>query len=137
MRTLAVRYGDLNRRRRELGMTYRVLSERSGVPLPVVQRILTDQVQAPSFPNVMAIARALGGGIPRILADGSCSFEFPVSAERVREGRAKEKARKLVGLVQGTSALEAQAVGGDAYQEMIERTSRELLVGSNQRLWAE
>jgi transcriptional regulator with XRE-family HTH domain len=137
MKRLRVSYGDLNRRRRELGMSYRVLSELSGVSLPVVQRLLSAKIQAPSFPNVMAIASALGGGIPRTLPDGSCTFDFPVSAEKVRERQAEKKARRLVGLVQGTSALEAQAVSGDVYREMIERTSRELLVGSNQRLWGE
>jgi hypothetical protein len=137
MKQLAVRYSDLNRRRRELGMSYRVLSERSGVSLPVVQRLLAAKVRAPSFPNVMAVVRALGGGAPRTLTDGSCTFEFPVSAQKLREQQSRRKARKLVGLVQGTSALEAQAVDGDAYEEMIERTSRELLVGSNQRLWGE
>ena len=105
--------------------------------LPVVQRLLSAKTQAPSFPNVMAVARALGGGSVRALADGSYTFDFPISADEIREQRAQEKARKLVGLVQGTSALEAQAVKADAYEAMVQRTTRELLVGSNRRLWGE
>lgn len=105
MKRLAVHYRDLDLRRRELGMSYRVLAELSGASLPVIQRILSARVQAPSFPIVMAVVNALGGGIPRILPDGSCTFEFTVSSQEIREQRATEKARKLVSLVQGTSAL--------------------------------
>lgn len=137
MNCLRVRYSDLDRRRRDLGMSYRVVSEMSGVSLPVVQRILSAKLQSPSFPNVMAVAKALGGGVPRIEPDGYCTFDFPVSAEKLRERQAEKKARRLVSLVQGTSALEAQAVGSDTYNDMIRRTTRELLVGPGRRLWAE
>jgi len=137
MKRLAVHYRDLDLRRRELGMSYRVLAELSGASLPVVQRLLSAKVQDPSFPIVMAVVNALGGGIPRILPDGSCTFEFPVSAEKIREQRATEKARKLVGLVQGTSALEAQAVRKADYLQMLNRTRHELLAGSSQRLWSD
>jgi hypothetical protein len=137
MKRLAVHYRDLDLRRRELGMSYRVLAELSGASLPAVQRLLSARVQDPSFPVVMAVVKALGGGTPRILPDGSCTFEFPVSAQKIREQRATEKARKLVSLVQGTSALEAQAVRKSDYVQMIDRTRHDLLAGSSQRLWSD
>jgi transcriptional regulator with XRE-family HTH domain len=136
MKDLIVRYRDLDRRRRELGMSYRVLAELSGVSLPVVQRLLAARIRYPRFENVMAIADALGKGSPRILPDGTCTFEFPTSAEELRESRAQEKARRLVALVQGTSALEDQAVDHAAYRAMINRTYHELLAGSGHRLWS-
>ncbi len=136
MKDLIVRYRDLDRRRRELGMSYRVLAELSGVSLPVVQRLLAARIRSPRFENVMAIAEALGKGTPRILSDGTCAFEFPTSAEELRESQAREKARKLVAMVQGTSALEGQAVGVAAYKAMLNRTYHELLAGSSHRLWS-
>jgi hypothetical protein len=38
--------------------------------------------------------------------------------------------------VQGTSALEGQAVDGVDYQRLIERTTNDLLRGSRKRLWS-
>jgi transcriptional regulator with XRE-family HTH domain len=136
MKDLIVRYRDLDRRRRELGMSYRVLAELSGVSLPVVQRLLAARIRSPRFENVMAIADALGNGAARIQADGTCAFEFPTSAEALRESQARGKARRLVAMVQGTSALEGQAVGDAAYNSMIKRTYHELLAGSCHRLWS-
>jgi transcriptional regulator with XRE-family HTH domain len=137
MSDLTVRHRDLELRRRELGMSYRVLAQRSGVSLPVVQRLLSGRIQSPSFRNVMAVAQALGEGLPRVLPDGSCTFDFGVSAQKLREQQAEQKARGLVGMVQGTSALEAQAVNKTVYHTMVERTCHELLAGSNQRLWSD
>jgi hypothetical protein len=137
MKRLAVHYRDLDLRRRELGMSYRILAELSGASLPAVQRLLSARVQDPSFPVVMAVVEALGGGTPRIMPDGSCTFEFHVSAQKIREQRATVKARKLVSLVQGTSALEAQAVRKSDYMQMLDRTRHDLLAGSSQRLWSD
>jgi hypothetical protein len=39
-------------------------------------------------------------------------------------------------MVQGTSALEGQAVDGADYQRLIERTTNDLLRGSRKRLWS-
>ena len=41
-----------------------------------------------------------------------------------------------MGMVQGTSALEGQAVTHADYQAMVESTYHELLAGSNHRLWS-
>jgi hypothetical protein len=39
-------------------------------------------------------------------------------------------------MVQGTSGLEAQAVDREALEQMIRRTTHELLAGPKRRLWA-
>jgi hypothetical protein len=39
-------------------------------------------------------------------------------------------------LVQGTSALESQAVGKDTYKRMVEKSFREILAGPKRKLWA-
>ncbi len=39
-------------------------------------------------------------------------------------------------MVQGTSALESQAVDAATYQRLIEKSVHELLAGSPRRLWS-
>jgi hypothetical protein len=87
MKRLAVHSRDFDLRRREVGTSYRVLAELSGASLPAVQRLLSARVQDPSFPVLMTVVEALDGGTPRILSDGSGTFEFPVSAQKIREQR--------------------------------------------------
>jgi hypothetical protein len=130
-------YRELDSRRRELGIPYSALSERSGVSQPVVQRLLTGKLHAPRFQSVIAVARALGLRGLEILQDGSIRFDPSASAHDFRQQQAWKKARKLVGMVQGTSALEGQAVNATDYQEMVDRTYHELLAGSNHRLWSD
>jgi len=129
-------YSDLDARRRELGIPYSALAELSRVSQPVVQRLLAGKLHAPRFQSVIAVAQALGLRGLRILDDGSIKFEAGLRAQELREQQARKKARKLVGMVQGTSALECQAVSGATYQAMVERTYHELLAGSNHRLWS-
>jgi transcriptional regulator with XRE-family HTH domain len=136
MDTVKKQYHGLDSRRRELGMPYSALAERSGVSQPVIQRLLCGKLQAPRFHSVVAIAQALGLHGLRILEDGSIEFDSSLSAQDLRKQQARNKARRLVGMVQGTSALEGQAVGEAAYQAMVERTYHELLAGSNHRLWS-
>jgi hypothetical protein len=132
----ALRYHDLDVRRRELGIPYSALAELSGVSQPVVQRLLSGKLQAPRFPSVVAVARALGLLKLRILDDGSIKFESDVDAQSYRAQQARNKARKLVGMVQGTSGLEGQAVSKFDYESMVDRTYHELLAGTNHRLWS-
>jgi transcriptional regulator with XRE-family HTH domain len=119
---------DLNQRRRDLGMSYAALAKRSGVSLPTVYRILSGGHEAASWTNVVAIADALGvcaGFAPRVKAD------------RLRYEQARQKAKRLVRMVQGTSGLEGQAVDADAIRSLEAQTVHELLAGSRQRLWGE
>src|SRR5438309_1799874 len=99
---------NLNARRRKLGMSYAILARRSGVPLSTVKRILQGGRLAPSFSNVLALAEALGAGF---------HFDRSAGVEEFRERQARKKAEALLGMVQGTSALEAQAVDPEALEQ--------------------
>jgi hypothetical protein len=53
----------------------------------------------------------------------------------MRERQARVKARKLIALVQGTSALEGQAVDESDRRLMEQKTAAQLLAGSGLKLW--
>ena len=121
-------FEKLEVRRRELGISQSALAERSGVSLPTVQRILTGHSPAASFESTVAIAQALGMQLDVVPI-------FP--AKELLEQQARKKAERLVGLVQGTSALEAPAVSPRHLGQMVTKTVQELLAGSRRRLWAD
>ena len=117
---------DLSRRWRDLRMPYGELARRCGVSISTLKRVFGGEVTA-SFSTVSAIAEAMGVRLGITHAED-------VAAMRQRQARAK--ARSLVGLVQGTSALEGQAVDPTDIELMEQRTTAELLSGSARRLWA-
>ncbi len=119
---------SLDVRRRALGLSYELLSKRCGVSRPTVQRILSGRHSAASFTNIVAIAESMGL---------SLSLASEVTPPKLKREQAELKAKRLVALVQGTSGLEGQAVEKEAIVLMIEKTTHELLVGSNRRLWSE
>lgn len=121
-------FEKLESRRRELGLSQSALAERSGVSLPTVQRILSGHSAAASFENTVAIAQAVGMQLDAVPI-------FP--AQEILEQQARKKAERLVDMVQGTSALEAQAVSARHLGQMVKKTVQELLAGSRRRLWAE
>lgn len=119
----------LERRRREVGMSRRVLAERSGVSLATINRIfLGPGFAKTSLSTIEAIARALDLKIRLDAEACSRSMEF-------KEHQAERKARELARLVQGTSALESQAVDEATQEEFIRQTAHELLAGPKSRLW--
>jgi transcriptional regulator with XRE-family HTH domain len=118
----------LDERRRELGLSYDLLSKRCGVSRPTVQRILSGRQAAASFSNIMAIAESLSL---------SLRFDSKVPPHKLKREQAERKAKKLVALVQGTSGLEGQAVDQETIESMVEQTTHELLAGSKRRLWSE
>jgi transcriptional regulator with XRE-family HTH domain len=122
----------LESRRRSLGISFAALSERTGISAPTLKRIFSGKV-SPTIDKIQTIARVLG---VEIRVSGKIEVVATSSVEDVRRQVAREKAKWLVGLVQGTSALEAQAVGPDTIREMVERTIHELLAGPNRKLWA-
>ncbi len=124
----AVLLKNLDERRRDLGLSYELLSKRCGVSRPTVQRVLSGRHAAASFANIMAIAESLGLGL---------RFDSIVEARELKREQAKRKAKKLVALVQGTSGLEGQAVDEKAVESMVEQTTHELLAGSKRKLWSE
>ncbi len=118
---------SLEKRRRELGMSRKSLANRSHVSLPTVNRILSGRHSGASIENVLTIAAALGMEL---------KFEGEMRSERFREMQALAKARQLVRLVQGTSALEGQGLDNDELEDMIGRTAKELSL-SKRKLWDE
>ena len=118
---------DLNKRRRRLGMSRADVARLSGVSVPTVQRILGKQDHDATLSNLLAIAEALGLGL---------DIRPDAKVAALREQQARRKAERLVGMVQGSSALEGQAVDQDTYERMVKQTVHELLAGPNRKLWA-
>jgi hypothetical protein len=79
-----------------------------------------------SFENVAAIAHTLGVSLGATEVD----------AEELCRQQARKKAEQIARLVQGSCALESQAVDGQAYRRLVERSYHELLAGSRRKLWA-
>ena len=117
---------QLERRRKALRMSHKLLALRSGVSLPTVVRIVHNGGEHATYSNLTAVARALGMDF-HLRAD----FDEQTFAER----QAEEKARTIVGMVQGTSALESQAVDSGTYQQMVKQTVHELMAGPRGKLW--
>jgi len=108
-------------------MSYSVLAARSGVSEPTVKRILGGRHAEASFANVAAVASALGASLDIAQAD----------PDELCRQQARRKAERIARLVQGTSALESQAVDADSYRRLVERSYHQLLAGSRRRLWSE
>jgi transcriptional regulator with XRE-family HTH domain len=128
MRPIAFDFGVLQERRQELGLSYELLAQRSGVSHPTVQRILSGRYSSASFASVVAIANALGLELRVASA---------ITPEQLKREQARKKAKKVAALVQGTCALEGQGVDRSGLEAMVERTTEELLSGSKRRLWSE
>lgn len=119
---------QFNLQRKKLGMSCATLARRSGVSVPTVNRILSGEQSSAHFDHVLAIADALGLNLQTHVA---------ITPQDMKKIRAAEKAEQLVRLVQGTSAMEAQAVDNETLRSMIEQTTYELLAGSPRNLWAD
>ena len=116
----------LEARRRELGMSIEVLAKRSGVSVATVKRVLHNHGGS-RFDAVQAIAHALGEKV---------AFEEAVDADTMLEQQARKKAEQLVGITQGTCALEGQGVSEQLGQSVVRQTVHRLLAGSRGKLWA-
>ena len=126
MSAFALQSESLERRRRELGMSRSQLANLSGLSLATVNRILRGGMMRASLANVVAVAQALG--VEVTLAPIGESYDF-------RQQAAKDKARKIVGLVQGTSGLEGQAVDAQTADRMVNQTLHELMAGPRRKIW--
>jgi transcriptional regulator with XRE-family HTH domain len=118
----------LNQRRQDLGMSCAALAKATGFSLRTVQRVLSGEETDPGFQTVTALAEALGV---------SLRLQTETDVNTLRRRQAERKAERLVALVKGTSALEAQAVDDETELALRERTVRDLLSGSNRKLWAD
>jgi transcriptional regulator with XRE-family HTH domain len=119
----------LERRRRELGMSRRILAERSGVCHATINRILAGNgVARTSLGTLEAIAAALDVRLQIDIEARSRSMEF-------KERQAEIRAKEIAGMIQGTSALESQAIDDETYHELVWQTFHELMAGPRDRLW--
>ncbi len=114
----------LNRQRRALGMPKGVLARRAGVGERTVVRALRGDVGR--VETLVQLAQAMGGTV---------SIEMP-RVHTLRNQQADRKARELIGVAQGTAALEGQAVSAKTLREAQRRVKVRLLAGSDHRLWA-
>ncbi len=128
MKRISFDFQVLQKRRQELGLSYELLAQRSGVSRPTVQRILSGRSRTASFASVVAIGNALGLEL---------RFTSAVTPDQLKRQQARTKAKQLTGLVQGTCGLEGQGVNSAGYEAMVEQTTHELLAGSERRLWSE
>jgi len=108
-------------------MSYSVVSSRSGVSQPTVKRIFGGHIAEASFANVMAVANALGASLDVAETD----------PDELCRRQARRKAEQVARLVQGTSALESQAVDANSYSRLVEKSYHQLLAGSKRKLWAD
>jgi len=107
-------------------MSCRLLALRSGVSLPTVQRILRDGGEHTTYATLKAIAHALGMDL---------ELRNTIDEQDFAERQARTKAEAIVRMVQGTSALESQAVDSKTYRQMVDQTVHELMAGPRRRLW--
>jgi transcriptional regulator with XRE-family HTH domain len=128
MRRITFDFGAFQERRRELGLSYELLAQRSGVSRPTIQRIFSGRYPTASFASVVAIGKALGLEL---------SFTSAITPEELKREQARKKATKLAALVQGTCGLEGQGVDRAGFEAMVDQTAHELLAGSRRRLWSD
>jgi len=124
----------LESRRRDLGMPWDALAARSGVSRATVCRLLKRKQTSPSLHNVLAVAASLG--VSMRYGDGVLQSDA-IDLEDLLEQQVDRQARKLVGMVQGTMGLEAQALPENEFVHLIKKTKRKLLAGSKRKLWYE
>ena len=117
----------LRRRRKELGLSFTMLAVRSGIAESTLKRMFSRNNTDASLENVCAAASAMGVMV---------RFEPEANAATFREKVAKQKAKKLVSMVQGTSLLESQGVPSSFVAEMVKKTTHELVAGPNRTLWS-
>lgn len=122
----------LDARREELGMSYEILAHRSGVGARTARRVLKGEVN-PELLTMNSIAKVLG---VEVVIGSKLHLARVEDAAAMRKRQAIAKAKKLVGMVQGNSALEGQAVSKKIAGEMIQRTIVELLSGPEYKLWS-
>lgn len=115
----------LDTRRKALGLSCAAIAREAGISLRTAQRVMSGDDSNVTLSTLTRVADVLGVRL------GIASIDLNV----VRKRRAEVKARRLVGLVQGTMGLEAAAVDYQTLSELHQQTVRDLLRGSNRRLW--
>ena len=117
---------QLEARRIELRMPLAVVARRSGISLSTVYRVLKYRDESVSMAAVTAVADSLAA---RAVAT-------PIqSADRVLRLQAAAKARRMASAMQGTAALEGQAVGKSVQKRAERMIIAKLLAGPAADLW--
>jgi len=103
------------------------LSRRAGVSVSTVKRFLAGKIY-PRWDTALRISETLG--VP--------GLDLPRAQPiyKMRQRQAAQKAKLLVGFVQGTMALEAQAVDLATKKSMQREAAVQLLAGPRSALWA-
>ncbi len=115
-------------RRKELQMSLRIVAERSGLGVRTVQRVLSLREPKAKLNTVLQIADALNVELRPKEAG---------TAHLVRKREAVKKAARLASMVQGTSALESQAIPKNDLRDIKDEIADKLLTGSPRQLWAD
>ena len=117
--------GFLSQRRRELGMPVLALSERADTSVSTVKRVLSGDTSV-SYDTLRRIGRALG-------ADFAINVRAP---DVMIKEEAERKASIVARAVQGTSALEAQAVDKETMNRIAQTAAAMLVSSLGSKLWA-
>jgi hypothetical protein len=120
----------LDKQRRMLKMPLDIVAERANLSLATVNRILKKKRTSSSIENVFAIASVLGAEIG---ADGALRIQDP---EKMVEQQIQKEAKKIVRMVQGTMALEAQGITDSSFlDQLVETAAQELRRKPRKKLW--
>jgi hypothetical protein len=114
---------QIKRRIRRLGIPNSEIAKRSRVEYSTVEMVLSAPITVP-LDQIVAVGASVGlvyGGTSQPIRD-------------VYRAAVRTKARYIVRLVQGTSALESQAVDRVACRELTKLAVREL-VADRKRIW--
>jgi hypothetical protein len=106
-------------------MPIEVLVRKSGLSRATICRLLKGDHRKATVPNLEALLRALAVEVTI----------NPVPASIAVKRQAERQARKVVGMVQGTMGLEAQAVDAEGVKAMVESSCQRLLNGPRKKLW--
>jgi transcriptional regulator with XRE-family HTH domain len=117
---------QFNLQKRRLGMSYNVLADKTDISVPTLKRIFSGRHSSAQMNHFLSIATILGVDLSARMTD----------PEHLRRVQAEKKARQIMELVRGNSALEDQHVSKEAYNTMMQKTVIELLAGPNNALWA-
>ena len=116
---------ELQERRRQLGMPYRVLAERSNIGINTVQRVMNGKT-AGFMDTGFAIANSLGWCI---------TSGKKKNIRALLKQQARRKAQQIIKLAQGTAALEGQGINDKVKKDIENEFVIKLLAGSKVRLW--
>ena len=76
---------EMKNRKREMGLSYEMLSQLSGIPVPTLQKIIHGKTRAPRYQTVCALERVLGQQKDPQPGRGSFPFKEPRQESCVKE----------------------------------------------------